>query len=176
MNLRITLNLPNTLNIHVDTDDRIYPRARSRMGPKYQAIVADWDPETESEIIDPSQVRHPSDEATLPRTLSKQGFKGRRKRARVGDRKGGLFSYSSNFQHRLQILSLRISDASGSPTPQGSEVRSELSDKQDDFDQLDTTIARGGPDTVIPMFDRPTTFTDQQGKLYFTKKSQVFQF
>ncbi|KAG2175457.1 hypothetical protein INT43_001104 [Umbelopsis isabellina] len=131
----------------LDADDRIYPRARSRLGPKYQAIVADWDPETESEIVDSSQARNPSDEAALSRTLSKQGFRGRRKRARVGDRK----------------------DASSSPAPPGSELKSELFDRQDEFDQLDAAITRGGPDTVIPMFDRPATFTDEQVDRYMKK-------
>ncbi|GAB5590639.1 putative PHD type zinc finger protein with BAH domain-containing protein [Umbelopsis nana] len=125
-----------------DADDRIYPRARSRIGPKYQATVAEWDPETESEVIDPLQIR-PNAEEPLTRTLNRQASRGRRKRPRGSDRK----------------------DASGSPTSQTSDVKLEVPDKQDDFDQLDSQYSRGGPETVTPYFDRPPNVTDEQGKL-----------
>jgi hypothetical protein len=34
----------------IDVDDRIYPRAKSRIGPKYQANVADWPTITNSTL------------------------------------------------------------------------------------------------------------------------------
>lgn len=108
-------------------------------------------------------MRHPSDEATLSRTLSKQGFRGRRKRTRVGERKGEFQFLSHTSIIAFHTKHEQLSDASSSPAPPGSEAKSELFDKQDDFDQLDITTSRGGPDTVIPMFDRPATFTDEQG-------------
>lgn len=68
------------IKILLDVDDRIYPRAKSRIGARYQATVAEWDMTT----TNTTRSLSPSSDAHSPSANSKSAKSSSRKNDRKG--------------------------------------------------------------------------------------------
>ncbi|KAK3840326.1 MAG: hypothetical protein JOS17DRAFT_726745 [Linnemannia elongata] len=145
-----------------DPDDRVYPRASSRVGARYQAVVVKWD--------GPGQILVTS---TIFDDPQNNLLKGRTKKGGRGGRppsnKLKVPEEQFDTQSRAHSASLE-STADGPDTPQApsSPARSGLG-----IDDGSVHLERGGEDTATLQYSKPSHITDEYVADYMSRVKEL---
>ncbi|KAF9112970.1 putative PHD type zinc finger protein with BAH domain-containing protein [Mortierella sp. AM989] len=128
-----------------DPDDRVYPRASSRVGARYQAVVLKW--EKPGQVLVTSTIFDDPQNSVL-KGRSRKGGRG----GRPSQKQKLLEAETADSNSRAQSLSLEAS-ASGTDTPVAPPSPAVL----DDYVHAE----RGGNDTVSLQYSKPSDVSEE---------------
>ncbi|KAF9436937.1 putative PHD type zinc finger protein with BAH domain-containing protein [Entomortierella beljakovae] len=131
-----------------DPDDRVYPRASSRVGARYQAVVVKWD--GPGQILVTSTIFDDPQNSVL-KNRSRKGGRG----GRPSQKQRLLDAETSESSSRAQSTSLDT-PASGADTPVAptSPSRSGPADEN-------AYVERGGDETVSLLYSKPSNISEE---------------
>ncbi|KAF9199294.1 putative PHD type zinc finger protein with BAH domain-containing protein [Haplosporangium sp. Z 27] len=132
-----------------DPDDRVYPRASSRVGARYQAVVVKWD--GPGQILATSTIFDDPQNSTL-KGRSRKGGRG----GRPSQKQKLLEAESADSSSRSQSLSLEATP-NGVETPVAPTSPARSGAVQDD----NVHIERGGDDTVSLRYSKPNNISEE---------------
>jgi hypothetical protein len=150
-------------------DDRIYPRAKSRIGAKYQATVADWDMNRSTSPSSDTATSHSpsiSSAAALANSLNAAA-------------KSNFKSNSGGKKYDRKKSTSRNNSSSNLSGAKGSVEASPSAEPMDDDMQALTTMGessnpiiptRGGDDTITRIYT-PGKLSEEEGIIYHIEKS-----
>ncbi|KAF9561384.1 putative PHD type zinc finger protein with BAH domain-containing protein [Mortierella alpina] len=138
-----------------DPDDRVYPRASSRVGTKYQAVVAKWD--------GPGQVLATSTIFDDPHSST---LKGRSRRGGRGGRPPNRLKVPEETEPRSRAHSASLeASADGLDTPVTPSSPARSGGASDDTIHLE----RGGNDTVTLQYFKPSHISEEYVAAYMER-------
>ncbi|KAF9205357.1 putative PHD type zinc finger protein with BAH domain-containing protein [Podila verticillata] len=136
-----------------DPDDRVYPRASSRVGARYQAAVVKWE--------GPGQILVTS---TIFDDPSNNGIKGRSKKNKGGRPSNKLRVPETDLsESRAQSASLESGIDGDTPLAPPSPARSTNGQEESAY------FERGGDDTVSLLYSKPSHISDEYVAAYMEK-------
>ncbi|KAF9981891.1 putative PHD type zinc finger protein with BAH domain-containing protein [Mortierella antarctica] len=138
-----------------DPDDRVYPRASSRVGTKYQAVVVKWD--------GPGQVLATSTIFDDPHSST---LKGRSRRGGRGGRPSSRLKVPEETESRSRAHSASLeTTADGQDTPLTPSSPARSGAATDDTIHLE----RGGSDTVMLQYSKPSHISEEYVAAYMER-------